>query len=393
MRIRFNKKIFIISIFFQTSLISFAQNDSIVFKVDALFNFEKPETLGLPVAKNAETITIFSPNKNDYKYNHGVVLFPFKDVLYAQWQSSSVDEDGPDTQVFYAHSKNGKDWSKPIALTSKYTNGIKTNGGWWSNGEILVAYICVWPNNNNHIKEGYTEYITSTNGKDWSLPQAVKNKDGQPVLGIIEQDLRKLPNGRIVTAFHTQPGLIATPFFTDDPLGINGWTSGAMKNLPSNKNMSRELEPSWFYRKKDNAIVMIFRDQKSTFKKLASISFDDGLSWTTPQIVDTPDSRAKQSAGNLPNGIAFMVNNPSGNKNRYPLAITLSKDGFVFNKAFLLRSGNQDDLQPMQFNGKYKRIGYSYPKSIIWNNFLYVSYATNKEDVELTRIPISSLLY
>ena len=155
--------------------------------------------------------------------------------------------------------------------------------------------------------------------------------------------------------------------------------------------MSREIEPSWFYRK-DGAVVMVFRDQNSTFKKLASISRDDGLTWTTPTLVDTPDSRAKQSAGNLPDGTAFMVNNPSGNKNRFPLAITLSKDGFLFDKAFLLRSGDKD-LQPMRFNGKYKRIGYSYPKSVIWGDYLYVSYATNKEDVELTRIPIHSLLY
>ncbi|SFS39496.1 sialidase family protein [Lutibacter maritimus] len=389
----FNLKTLKFSIFFLISFLGYAQNDSIPFKVDPLFDFNKPETLGLPIVKNKETITIFSPHKNANKYNHGVVLFPFKNMLYAQWQSSSIDEDGPDTQIFYAQSKNGKNWSKPIALTSIYENGIKTSGGWWSDGETLIAYICVWPNADENVKEGYTEYRTSINGTAWTSPKKVKNKEGQPVLGIIEQDIHKLPNGRIITAFHMQPGLIVTPFFTDDPLGVLGWTAGTMKNLPSDKNMSRELEPSWFYRKKDSAVVMIFRDQQSTFKKLASVSFDNGNTWTTPQIVDTPDSRAKQSAGNLPNGTAFMVNNPSGNKNRFPLAITLSKDGFVFDTAYLLRSGEKSDLQPLRFKGKYKRIGYSYPKSVIWNNYLYVSYATNKEDVELTRIPINSLEY
>ncbi|MBI9041008.1 exo-alpha-sialidase [Lutibacter sp.] len=389
----FNLKIIKFYTLFFISIISYSQNDTLPFRVDSFFDFSKPETLGLPVAKNKETITIFSPHKNSNKYNHGVVVFPFKDMLYAQWQSSSIDEDGSDTQVFYARSMNGKDWSKPIALTSKCENGIKTNGGWWSDEETLVAYICIWPNTDKNIKEGYTEYITSINGIDWTFPKSVLNKDKQPVLGIIEQDIHKLPNGRIITAFHMQPGLTVTPYFTDDPLGLLGWTAGLMKNLPSKRNMSRELEPSWFYRKKDNGIVMIFRDQESTFKKLASVSVDNGNTWTTPQIIDTPDSRAKQSAGNLPNGIAFMVSNPSGNKNRFPLVITLSKDGFVFDTSYLLRSGSESDLQPMRYNGKYKRIGYSYPKSVIWNEYLYVSYATNKEDVELTRIPISSLEY
>lgn len=361
------------------------------FHVANLFDSNQPNTLGLTEAKNKETVTIFSPTENDNKYNHGVVLFPFKHMLYAQWQSSSVDEDGEDTQVFYSRSYDGKVWSKPIALTSTSNSKITTSGGWWSNGETLVAYICVWPKDEANPKQGYTECMTSSNGVDWSTPKKVTDKLGNPILGIIEQDVHAVPNRRVVTAFHMQPGLKITPFYTDDPLGISGWQAGKMKNLPSDKNMSRAIEPSWFYRKKDKAIVMVFRDQESTFKKLASVSYDNGVTWTMPQLVDTPDSRAKQSAGNLPDGTAFMVNNPSGSKTRIPLVVTLSEDGFLFDKAFLLRSGNESDLQPMRFEGKYKRVGYSYPKSVIWNNYLYVSYATNKEDVELTRVPIESL--
>ncbi|SCY06931.1 BNR repeat-like domain-containing protein [Nonlabens sp. Hel1_33_55] len=377
-------------IFFLLAATVAQAQEKLPFEVDPLFDFEQPKTLGLPFAKGLETITIFSPKASDNKYNHGVVLFPFQGMLYAQWQSSSIDEDGADTQVFYSKSSNGTHWEPPLELTKKRANGIKTSGGWWSDGETLVAYICVWPENKSGSKEGYTEYMTSTDGIHWDLPKRVTNADGDPVLGIIEQDVHQLPNGRIITAFHMQPGLTATPYYTDDPLGISGWTSGVMENMPTNnQNMSRELEPSWFYRS-DGAIVMIFRDQDSSFKKLAAVSHDNAVTWTTPVVVNTPDSRAKQSAGNLPNGTAFMVNNPSGNKDRFPLVLTLSKDGFLFDKAWVLRSGD-DDLQPMRFDGKYKRPGYSYPKSVVWGDHLYVSYATNKEDVELTRIHIDNL--
>lgn len=165
---------------------------------------------------------------------------------------------------------------------------------------------------------------------------------------------------------------------------------GNMENLPYDKpGMSRELEPSWFYRD-DGAVVMIFRDQAGSFKKLASVSYDRGENWSNPLIINTPDSRAKQSAGNLPGGTAFMINNPSGNKSRFPLVITLSDDGFYFDRAFLLRAGG-DDLPPMKNQGKYKRSGYSYPKSILWKNFLYTGYAENKENVVLTRIPLANL--
>ena len=311
-------------------------------------------------------------------------------MLYAQWQSSYFDEDAPDTQVFYSRSKDGKVWEPPMELTQKWADGIITNGGWWSSGNTLVAYICKWPNKNSGFKEGYTEYMISEDGKHWESPRAVTDSENQPINGIIEQDVHALPNGRLITAFHMQLGLIVTPFYTDNSQGIRDWKAGRMDNISIDNGMSRALEPSWFYRS-DSSIVMIFRDQASSFKKLASISYDGGETWTMPTLVNTPDSRAKQSAGNLPDGTTYMINNPSETKTRIPLAITLSKDGFCFDRAYLLRAGGKD-LQVQRFEGKYKRKGYSYPKSVIWQNYLYVSYATNKENVELSRIPLSSLM-
>ncbi len=158
-----------------------------------------------------------------------------------------------------------------------------------------------------------------------------------------------------------------------------------MENLPHQPGISRELEPSWFLNRQANP-VMVFRDQGSSFKLLAATSSDNGNSWSTPVITNMADSRAKQSAGNFPDGTAYLVNNPSGSKERIPLVLTMSKNGQWFDHAFLLRG--QQDLSPMRFQGKYKRIGYSYPKSIIWNNQLWISYAENKEDIVVTQVSL-----
>jgi hypothetical protein len=136
---------------------------------------------------------------------------------------------------------------------------------------------------------------------------------------------------------------------------------------------------------------MVFRDQAKTYKQFASISSDHGQTWSLPVITEMPDSRAKQSAGNLPDGAAFIVNCPSGSPNRFPLVLSLSNDGQLFDKAFVLRSGGKD-LQPKQYHGAFKNPGYNYPKSIVWKNWLYVSYTTNKEDVEITRVPLERLM-
>lgn len=104
-----------------------------------------------------------------------------------------------------------------------------------------------------------------------------------------------------------------------------------------------------------------------------------------------PDSRAKQSAGNLPDGRAYIVNNPSGVKARFPLVLSVSNDGKWFDEAWLLRAGDED-MPAVAFEGRYKRVGYSYPKSIVWNNAIYVAYAESKENIVVTRVPIDELV-
>lgn len=347
-----------------------------------LFDPSRPKDLGLKSAPGAQTFTIFRATGDTDHYANGVVLMPFKDKLYAQWQSSAGDEDSPDTHVVYATSQDGEHWSAPKMLAPRGET-MHTSGGWWTDSKTLVAYINIW--NADFRTGGYAEYRTSTDGRHWSKPHRVVAADGKPIDGVIEQDPHALPDGRIVTAFHLQPGLVVTPFYTDDRRGILGWTKGAMQNLPHSGGESRELEPSWF-RRADGCLVMVFRDQDNSFRQLASQSCDRGATWTVPVLTDMPDSRAKQSAGNLPDGTAFLVNAPSGTKLRAPLSLTLSSDGLIFDRAFVLRGG---DLPPLRYSGKYKRPGYHYPKSVVWNGQLYVAYATNKEDVELTRVPLA----
>jgi hypothetical protein len=355
--------------------------------VPGLFDQGKPD-LGLSAAPNLETITIFKPQSSTDKFSNGVVLLPFKGKLYAQWQSSPKDEDSQDTWVAYSVSSNGSRWSAPVELArAGKAPQMRSSGGWWTDGKTLVAFVNVWPTGFQSGEGGYTDYLLSADGRRWSKPRRVQGVDGQPVPGIIEQDPHTLPGGRIVTAFHTRPGMIVAPFYTDDPLGISGWRRGAMQNLPGDGKVSRELEPSVFTR--GSCVIMVFRDQAESFRQLASQSCDAGETWTVPALTDMPDSRAKQSAGNLPDGAAFLVNAPRADRVRNPLTITLSRDGQVFDRAWLLRG--PADLQPLRFEGLYKRPGYHYPKSVIWKDHLYVGYATNKEDVELTRVPVSSL--
>lgn len=373
-----------------TAMNTLAQTEDPFIIKENLYDQDETDSLGLHMAEGTETITIFAPTEETDKFSNGVVLMAFKGWLYCQWQSSANDEDAADTKVVYCRSKNGVNWSEPTILAESIEDGYCSSGGWWATEDTLVAYINTWPASVDP-RGGYTRFMTSTDGLNWSDIKPLLMANGDSLSGIFEQDPHALPDGRIINAAHFQPGLFINPIYTDDPTGIRGWIKADYANMPKSGDISREIEPSWF-RRADDAVVMVFRDQNSTFKKLAAVSTDRGETWSTAVMTDMPDSRSKQSAGNLPDGTAFMVSNPVDNKLRIPLVVTLSKDGYLFNQAYVLRKGG-DGIQDLRTSGRAKRPGYHYPKSYIWNDYLYVSYATNKEDVELTRVPVENLVF
>lgn len=71
------------------------------------------------------------------------------------------------------------------------------------------------------------------------------------------------------------------------------------------------------------------------------------------------------------------------------MTITLSSDGKTFDTAYVLRT--HDEFPELKYTGKAKRLGFHYPKSVVIGDYLYISYATSKEYVEYTRIPLDAI--
>ena len=345
---------------------------------EGLFDLGDTVTLGLARPPECERIVVHeSPG-----YVNNVLVTAFEGRYYCMWQSSERDEDTPDTRVVYATSADGVHWEGPMDLAVPTDSTFVTPGGWLQSGETLTAvlnYICA-PDRS----KGGTAWFTSTrDGVAWTVPQPLRMADGRPLPGILEQDPLRLPDGRTVGAAHFRPGLRVNPVFTDDPAALTGWTEAA---FPAGEGSP--LEPSQ-YVTPDGKLVMFFRDQASSFAKLASISEDQGASWTPPMKTNIPDSRSKQCAGTLPDGRAFWVGNPTGSKSRLALALALSTDGYNFDKAFLL--AGPSDLPPRRSEGRYKTLGYNYPKAVVLGDTLWISLSINKEDAVLYRVPLKSL--
>ncbi len=387
--------IFFIILFF--NLIILMNFNEIPFSIiPGLFDSSQKETMGLEYAPGIKTIKIFSAENDTNHYNNGVIMTYFKGNLYCMWQTSPKDEDSFDTMVVYSISDDmGETWSTPKNLSTNIEGYFCTSGGWLTTEDSIIAFINVFNSENFKKFGGMTQFRESNDGINWFEQTNLIMYDNTPLNGIFEQDPHKLPDGRIINAAHFQPGLKLCPIYTDDPTGRTGWKKGNFE-YTDNGDQSVELEPSFFLQK-DGRLVMVIRDQKSRYFSLAATSDDRGETWSKSKITNMPDSRAKQCAGNLPDGTAFLVNNPGRVTNddnktwRVPLAITLSKDGFIFTKSYLLRSGKDDDYPVQKYTGNANTLGYSYPKAFIYKEYLYVSYSTNKDDAEYSRIPIEEI--
>ena len=384
---------------------------------------------GLTYPTEIETTQIYKA-ASGAMCNNGVVMAAYNNTLYCMWQTSASTEDTPDTHIHYSTSSDGgTTWSTPADLTTpySYTTGYTSSGGWLMADDRLIAYVntweasgtttslTAWTDDIKKLNYGYTRYI------DMSNPSTITNvtmADGNQLNAIFEQDphVVVLPDGtkRIINGAHFQTatiqgteytnGLYVNPIYADYTTdGITGWAKAELPLTEVNGTQSRQMEPSMF-KKANGDLVMIFRDNlklqegadgtRYTHRTYASISHDYGLTWSTPVATNLYDSKSKQCAGNLPDGTAFIVNNPVQSEIRSPLVLHLSADGQTFDKAYLLRTGyttTEDATGGIQDRQGEAGTGYCYPKALVHGDYLYVSYSTNKEDVEYTRIPLSSI--
>ena len=412
-----------------TLLLAVACSQQVPFGVaEGLFESDEVSMADFEEYPGAETFTVFRAEEGMDLYANGAVLTKFQGRFYCMWQASARDEDSPDTHLVYAVSDDLAHWSAPMDLASgsvpmdlasantcpseehpchserlpchsERSEGIYyTSGGWWNAGDSRIAYVNIWPEG-LEPRGGEAWYRASADGVAWSPMRPVRMADGDPLPGVLEQDPHwfgdrpgdpfanrdeKRFGDRIVGAAHFQPGLQVCPIFTDIPDGVTGWRKAAFETTPF-KEQTRELEPSVFQRG-DGVLVMVFRDQESSFKKLAAVSIDRGETWSNAVETAFPDSRSKQCAGNLLDGTPFLIGNPGPEKDRSLLILATASDGKTFDCAWTLRK----DPPERRFEGKAKTLGFSYPKAFVDKDYLYVAYSVNKEEIAVTRLPVNS---
>src|SRR5580704_7585578 len=152
------------------------------------------------------------------------------------------------------------------------------------------------------------------------------------------------------------------------------------------RNWDHQEAFNWYHRK-DGKLVGLWKWSE------AALSADEGKTWSRPVKVPTLQmTGAKISGRRTSDGRYALIYNPNlDDDHRWPLAIVTGDDGILFDNMLCV----QGEVPPRRFAGKYKDFGSQYNRVVEEGNGktpgpdLWVTYSMNKEDIWVTRIPVS----
>jgi len=342
-----------------------------------------------------ERTWLYQPVK-EWTYSHHPHITFFKGQYYAMWSNGRKDEDAAGQRVLISRSKDCKSWSRPVPLVDSMMGkgGVEvvlTAGGFHQHKGLLLAYFGQYEADKSG---GRLLAVTTKEGINWS---GIKDMG---VAVIPNHGPRKTKTGRLIICGHT-----SFPY-TDDPQGLSGWTmvgiyptDTVMPVDSPNTIFSVQKKMEWpavlcegsFYGADDGSLNMMLRAVGEGYRGWlwATRSIDNGRTWSKPVETKFSDSSAKFDFGRLPDGRFYYVGNPdvTNGWRRYPLVLSLSKDGVVFGHHYIIADESYEKMR----EGLCKDGEYGYPDTIIDDGHLCIIVSRKKEAVEVFRIPLGDI--
>lgn len=326
--------------------------------------------------------TVFRGKENESGFNLHSYLVYHDGRFWAIWSSSRVGEEDLDQRVLFASSRDGHRWSEARELVGD-PDGAAGPARWIARGVFVsqgkLTALAAYLESADYGLRGKQEVWKKLrlmrfewNGAKWDAKgvfaeNCMNNFPPERLNGMLAMVCRD-SNMKVSMALADAPG---------------EWRHTPIASKPPFDRMD---EPT-FYATKGSEVHMIVRDNSRSGFLLRTVSRDHGMTWATPVRTNYPDATSKNFPGRLSNGWYFLINNPNPAK-RDPLAISFSKDGWQFGRALAIRSHPPE----RRFAGKAKGSGtVQYPHAIEQGGSLWVIYSTNKEDIEVSEIPLAGL--
>ncbi len=354
-------------------------------------------------------------SQSGWTYNHQPYLCYWNDRFYLQYLSNQYTEHLQPGRTLLMNSSDGCDWSNPEIIFPEY-----------SLPEI--------------------KYLNPESGETVIIPEGTKSIMHQRMGFYIAKDNRLLtlafysfcPNPRVGPNKGQGLGRVVREIYDDGSYGPiyfirynrhAGWDENnttypfykkspdkgfirACDELLQDKLMTLqwweedraedgfftietgEYEPKAFnyYRRPDGVLVGIWKHQ------LTALSDDEGKSWTAFSFNKSLKTCGAKTWGQKTEDgkYALVYNHSATRRNRWPLVVMTSNDGYKFDNMLCLHG----EVPPMRHYGWAKNQGPQYIRGIFEGNgnppgtYIWLTYSVNKEDiwVNRTHVPITGVV-
>jgi len=345
-------------------------------------------------------------------YSHHAQIAFLDGTFYASWSNHRWGEDGPGQRLFCSTSHDGLHWRK--AFKCYPSLGKMQNPD--TAGRLLTADALVPVDGKMYVIAEVNDR-TPRGAKNYPVPAAdarygKKTFSGRLGFGRLARSMS--PKGKLGPIFwlvndppdpidgkpqyptqedhHFSKTAAAIHQWWQDPVHLPAWDFRFGTASAVAVDGHHMCEPN-VYRRPDGVYVKLARDCTATRHEPAHMyasTSSDGKTWTTPVPTNVPDSPSKATSGSLPDGRVFLIGNQVSDPTHHrrdPLVLSLSPDGKNFVWAAAIRAG----APPVNYPGRAKIPGFQYPVAIVARNAIWVIYSIGKEDVAVSRIPLSAL--
>ena len=394
--------------------------------------------LGMSRLCNQKVTELYSgeplPDRGAFSLHPHITFY--RGVLFAHWSVHLSDEDSPGQYVRYAFSKDmGETWSaseplfpqmeKPLANPDiKDADGylcrghrphdrcgteLKSDRESWKN-DLCGHYHLMLCSNGFAIADGRLWAIAdAAKGINWPgigrLARELKEDGTAGILMWLNQPHEKIEditpdalNAELYSDRDYDPAIAAEIIeYLQDPRHMpqwdmlpEGWPQKDGKTArdwwfeyAASHNGDGCGEPTHAYKAKDDTLVRLWRSRAQV--QNAHFSVDGGLTWSEITETEYPDTGARTSVGNLPDGRVYLVGNPGFR--RFQLCLSVSDDGYLFDKNYVV------DCEPdyMKYRGRAKGTGFHYPDTCVAGEYLFIIYSRNKEDILVARVALDNI--
>lgn len=352
------------------------------------------DPVDFPVLTNAEHTVVWQPQSEaEGAYNHYACLINYKGKFYGMWGNHPLGEDGPGQRILFATSDSWGQWSAmrelfaaPGPIEEREEEGIHLKADRWAIvDDKLFAIVYVFEAGRYPIVRQVNEngllgrpFLLDELSSGDELPSYMKNYTQDQLITPLSSKLRD---------------------WYDENDEISWWASAEMGVQREGNDGSRLIE-CFMYRADDGIKVLMMRNWGTPSNPIHNnrmyVSFkDEDGSWGLPYPSDIPDSPSRAQAIKLEDGRILLIGNQITTEfdnalylDRNPMTISVSEDGYIFDKAYTLREGTSN-FRFSGIGGRNK--GFAYSSSIVHDGWLYTFYSVRKEDMEITRVPIADI--